>query len=109
MVHHDHNSPYYSQSHSQLGLDSIATPNRFDTAESRATVSREHCSGSLKGKLSSAGDSGSGDGMSPKCEWCHINWPKFEMELQNLATLPPARVGPDLKGLRSKNFDGGEM
>ena len=94
MVHHDHNSSYYSQSHRQLGLNSIVTPDRFGTAERRATESKEHCLRSLKGKPSSAEDSGSEAGMTPKLERCHINLPKIEMELQQLANLPPARIGP---------------
>ena len=92
-VHDD--SSYYSQSHSQLSLDSIATPDGFGV-ERRATVSREHSFRSLKGDPSAS---------SPKLERrSHINSPKIEMELQELANLPPL----SLKGMRG-NFGGGKM
>ena len=98
-VHDD--SSYYSQSHSQLSLDSIATPDGFGV-ERRATVSREHSFRSLKGDPP---PSSAVTGTSPKLERRnHINSPKIEMELQELANLPPL----NLQGMRG-NFGGGKM
>ena len=59
-------------------------------------MSREHSFRSLKGDPSAS---------SPKLERrSHINSPKIEMELQELANLPPL----NLKGMRG-NFGGGKM
>ena len=94
-VHDD--SSYYSQSHSQLSLDSIATPDGFRAA----TVSREHSFRSLKG------DPAAGNLNSPKMERrSHVvNSPKIEMELQELANLPPL----NMRGMRGSFGGGGKV